>query len=314
MTTTGWRWVLNRWLPRAAPLAGAVLLGSVLWAPETAGASSSHAVIDVVAAENTWGSLAAQLGGNRVDVVSIVSDPNADPHEYESNPADARDFAEARYVIINGAGYDDWAEQLIGAQAVSGRKVLDVASLLGKGSSANPHFWYGPGYVARVINRITADYSALDPADRGYFAQRHAAVEAAFGSERAALAYLRTHFSGTPVAATESIFEYLAAYVHLDLVTPSAFMEAVAEGNDPSAPSVATFYRQIAAKAFRVLVYNVQTVTPLTTSLKAAAAQADIPVIGVSETIQPPIDNFEQWMTGQLSALANGLNAQALGQ
>jgi zinc/manganese transport system substrate-binding protein len=305
------RWPLR---PAGGLLAITVFLGGVLWLPTSAAASGGHAVIDVVAAENTWGSLASQLGGNRVDVVSIVSDPNADPHEYESNPNDARDFAEARFVIVNGAGYDDWAVQLIGAEAVPGRKELDVARLLDEGSTANPHFWYGPGYVDRVINKITADYEAIDPADRRYFAQRHAAVETAFQPERAALAYLRKHFSGTSVAATESIFAYLAQYVHLDLVTPSSFMEAVAEGNDPPAQSVATFYRQIAAKAFRVLVYNVQTVTPLTTSLKAAAAQADIPVIGVSETIQPPIDTFEQWMTGQLSALANGLNAQALGQ
>jgi len=282
--------------------------------PGQAGATSPHNVIDVVAAENTWGSLASQLGGNRVDVVSIVSDPNADPHEYESNPADARDFAEARFVITNGAGYDAWASQLLGAQGVPGRKVLNVARLLGKGTAANPHFWYGPGYVERVMAKITAEYVAIDPADKRYFAARHAAVEAAFQPERAALTYLRTHFSGSPVASTESIFAYLAQYLHLDLVTPSTFMQAVAEGNDPPAPSVATFYQQITAKAFRVLVYNVQTVTPLTTSLKAAAAQADIPVIGVSETIQPPIDTFEQWMTGQLSALANALNAQALGQ
>ena len=302
------------WGPPTGLLAVTVLLGCVLWSPDPASATGGHAVIDVVAAENTWGSLAAQLGGNRVDVVSIVSDPNADPHEYESNPADARDFAEARYVIVNGAGYDDWAVQLIGAEAVPGRRELDVARLLGKGSAANPHFWYGPGYVERVINRITADYEALDPGDRQYFAARHAALEMAFGPERAALSYLRSHFSGVPMAATESIVAYLAQYVHLDLVTPADFMEAVAEGNDPPARSVATFYRQIDAKAFRVLVYNVQTVTPLTTNLKAAAAQADIPVVGVSETIQPPVDNFEQWMTGQLSALANGLNAQALGQ
>lgn len=313
MSAGGRRGLRGPVVPLAGLVAATVLLGGALWSPASA-ATSHREVIDVVAAENTWGSLAAQLGGNRVDVVSIVSDPNADPHEYESNPTDARDFAEARYVIVNGAGYDSWAQQLISAEAVSGRTVLDVARLLGKGSAANPHFWYGPGYVARVINKITADYIAFDPADRGYFVQRHAVVEAAFQPERAALAYLRTHFSGTPVAATESIVAYLAQYVHLDLITPSPFMEAVAEGNDPPAPSVATFYRQIAAKAFRVLVYNVQTVTPLTTSLKAAAAQADIPVIGVSETIQPPIDTFEQWMTGQLSALANGLNAQALGQ
>ncbi|HXQ19786.1 MAG TPA: zinc ABC transporter substrate-binding protein [Acidimicrobiales bacterium] len=307
------RWV--RWLlvPRSGLVVVTMALAGLSWASVPAGATG-HEVIDVLAAENTWGSLATQLGGNRVHVVSIVSDPNADPHEYESNPADARDFAEARYVIVNGAGYDAWASQLLGAQGVSGRKVLNVARLLGKGTAANPHFWYGPGYVERVMAKITADYGALDPADRGYFTARRAAVEAAFRPERAVLTYLRTHFSGAPVASTESIFAYLAQYVHLDLVTPSAFMQAVAEGNDPPAPSVATFYQQITAKAFRVLIYNVQTVTPLTTSLKAATAQMNIPVIGVSETIQPPIDTFEQWMTGQLSALANALNAQALGQ
>ena len=90
MTTTVWPWVSSRWLAPAGLLAVGALLAGVLWVPEPAGASSAHEVIDVVAAENTWGSLAAQLGGNRVDVVSIVSDPNADPHEYESNPADAR--------------------------------------------------------------------------------------------------------------------------------------------------------------------------------------------------------------------------------
>src|SRR5579863_4374826 len=95
----------------------AVLLGA--WAPAVPVGAAGHRVIDVVAAENTWGSLAAQLGGNRVDVVSIVSDPNADPHEYESNPADARDFAQANYVVVNGAGYDDWAQQLLGAQSVA---------------------------------------------------------------------------------------------------------------------------------------------------------------------------------------------------
>jgi zinc/manganese transport system substrate-binding protein len=105
----------------------------------------------------------------------------------------------------------------------------------------------------------------------------------------------------------------MAEYLHLDLVTPYDFMKAVAEGNDPPMNSEATFYKQIQQKAFKVLVYNVQTVTPLTTNIKESAARQNIGVIGVSETIQPPIDTFQEWMDGELSALANALNADALG-
>ena len=267
----------------------------------------------VVAAENTWGSIAAQLGGDHVSVTSIVSDPNADPHEYESSPADARLLASANYVIVNGAGYDSWADQLLAAQPESARKVLDVANLVGKRAGNNPHFWYDPTYVDAVIDRITSDYKALDPAQASYFAAQHDAFEQLLAPYKQHLAYIQQHFSGVPIAATESIFAYMAEYVHLDLITPPAFMDAVAEGNDPPASTVVTFTSQIHAKAFDVLVFNVQTITPLTTGLKEQAAAQDIPVIGVSETIQPPIATFEEWMDGQLDALINGLNAKALG-
>jgi zinc/manganese transport system substrate-binding protein len=298
------------------PVAAAVLLlAAVLGGcASTAASAGSAGVINVVAAENFWGSIAAQLGGAKVHVISIVSDPNTDPHEYESSPADARELAGAEYVILNGAGYDDWADKLLSAQPESGRRVLTVATLLGKKDGDNPHFWYNPAYVFAVMSRITADYKAIDPGEASYFSSQYAFVQQAFAPYRERLAYVRQHFAGEQVAATESIFQYMAQYLHLDLVTPYPFMEAVAEGNDPPAQSEATFVNQIQAKAFRVLVYNVQTVTPLTTTMKEQTAAQDIPVIGVSETIQPPIATFQDWMDGELDSLINALNANALGQ
>jgi len=268
----------------------------------------------VVAVENTWGSIAAQLGGGRVAVTSIVSDPNADPHEYESTPADARLMASANYVIINGAGYDSWADQLLAAQPEPARKVLDVADLVGKRPGDNPHFWYNPAFVDTVVTRITADYASLQPAGAAYFAAQASAFQQLLAPYRQRLADIQRRFGGVPVAATESIFQYMAEYLHLDLVTPAAFMDAVSEGNDPSAASLVTFTRQIATRAFRLMVVNVQTVTPLTTGLSQQAIKLHIPVVGVSETMQPATATFEEWMDGQLDSLIDGLNAGATGR
>src|SRR6266852_8307817 len=138
----------------------------------TGGSTNLHpGSLNVVAAENFWGNIAAQLGGLKVNVQSVVTDPNADPHEYESSANDARAFAEAGLVILNGAGYDDWGKKLLDANPASARHVLTVADLLGKKVGDNPHFWYSPDYVVKVADRITAQYKSIDSADASYFDQ-----------------------------------------------------------------------------------------------------------------------------------------------
>ena len=124
---------------------------------------------NVVAAENVWGSIAAQLGGDRVTVTSIIDNPNADPHDYEPTTEDARAMAAANLVIENGVGYDPWAQRLIDANPVSGRRVLDVGTLVGVTTDGNPHRWYSPSDVQQVIDAITLEYTKLDPADASYF-------------------------------------------------------------------------------------------------------------------------------------------------
>jgi zinc/manganese transport system substrate-binding protein len=295
---------------RSAPV---VLLIALVGAsiPPAAASPQRQNILTVVAAENFWGSLAGQLGGRLVHVTSIVSDPNADPHEYETSSADARAVAGADYVIVNGAGYDSWANRLLSAQPEPGRRVLTVSSFLGKPNGSNPHLWYDPSAVSAVVNRITADYEALEPAARSYFAARHTAVETALAPYRAELSSIRARFHGVAVASTESIFVYLARYLGLRLVSPPAFMEAVAEGVDPPASALATFEHQIQTRAFRVLVYNTQTVTPLTTQLRQQATSAGLAVVGISETLQPPGTTFQRWMLGELGKLARALGARS---
>ncbi len=276
--------------------------------------TSHNSKIQIVAGENFWGSLVSQLGGNKVQVVSIVSDPNADPHEYESSNTDAREFASADYVVLNGAGYDSWGDKLLAASPNSKRRVLTVAGFLGKKEGDNPHFWYSPAYVNRVVTRMESDLAAIDPSDSSYFSNQLKSLNSSLAVYQSRIADIRKNFAGTKVAATEDIFAYLADASSLNLISPQAFIEAVAEGNDPPAASVVQFEQQIQSREPKILVYNQQTVTPLTTNIKALAAQEDIPVVGVTETIQPPNASFQEWMNAELIIIENALNASALGQ
>lgn len=278
----------------------------------TAGVSTK--TLQVVAGENFWGSIAAQLGGTHVNVQSVVSDPNADPHEYESSSDDARAFADADYVILNGAGYDAWGDKLLSASPRASRKSFIVADLLGKKDGDNPHFWYSPDDVERVIQQISADYKGLDPADAAYFDAQKTRYETALAPYRARIASIKEQFAAKPVSSTESIFAYLADALGLNLISPSDFMQAVSEGNDPPAASVAAFQDQLQNKQAVLLIYNLQTATAVTTNIKHIAEGLDIPVVGVTETIQPPDATFQDWMNAQLIAIQNGLNANALSQ
>jgi zinc/manganese transport system substrate-binding protein len=269
--------------------------------------ASNGKVLQVVAAENFWGSLVSQLGGTHVNVLSIVSDPNADPHEYETNTTDARAIANADYVIVNGAGYDSWADKLLSAGGNTNRKVLKVADLLGQKEGDNPHFWYSPTYVNQVVAQMEQDLIATDPADADHYKQQYATLQSSLAGYQNQIASIKQQYSGVKVGATEDIFVYFADAAGLNLISPPAFIQAVAEGNDPPASSVVVFQNQIKAKQMKVLVYNTQTVTPLTESIKSLTNAQKIPIIGISETTQPPTAAFQDWMSAEVTALQNAL-------
>jgi zinc/manganese transport system substrate-binding protein len=268
-------------------------------------------LVEVVAAENFWGSIAAQLGGSKANVQSVVSDPNADPHEYESSTNDARAFADAALVILNGAGYDDWGQKLLAANPSNHRQVLTVAVLLGKKAGDNPHFWYDPDYMIRVADRITASYKSIDPTDAAYFDQQRGTLASAVKPYLDRIAEIKAKFAGKPAGSTESVFVYTANATGLNLISPAEFMQAVSEGNDPPAGAVATFQDQVTNRQIKVLVYNVQTATSITTNMKNLAVANHIPVVGISETLQPDTAAFQDWQLRQLTTLENALTAGA---
>lgn len=310
-----WRWLALNDVGLLARLLALPLLLLVLSAcgiPTSSGTNGGK--VQVVAAENFWGSIAAQVGGEHVNVTSIIANPNTDPHDYEPTPADARLIANADYVIFNGAGYDPWVRQQLDANPVSRRSELEIGKLLGKQEGDNPHFWYNPEYVTRVVNQITSGLKGLDAADAAYFDQQNQQfLTVGLKGYHDLITTIQQQYQGTSVGATESIFEYLAFALGLNLISPPGFMKAISEGIEPTAEDKATFDQQVTQKAIKVFVYNKQNATPDTNALKAKAQQAGISIVAITETLDPGNASFQAWQAAQLQALEQAL-AQATGK
>jgi zinc/manganese transport system substrate-binding protein len=265
--------------------------------------------IAVVTAENFWGSIAAQLGGAHVTVRSIVSSPNTDPHSYEPTPADGRALATAQYVIANGVGYDPWVAKLVAANPVPARSVLTVGDLVAVKEGGNPHRWYSPDDVHRVIEQITADYKRIDPADAGYFDQQKQAYEThGLARYNQLIAEIKSRYGGTPIGASESIVTPLAEGLGLKMASPEAFLDAVSEGTDPTAADKVTVDQQIRTKQIRIFVFNSQNSTPDVAVLVTAAKAQGIPVARVTETLEPASASFQDWQVDQLQGIEQALS------
>ena len=284
------------------------------WRSTAGDATTRGRVLQVVAAENFWGSIAAQLGGDRVHVSSVITSPATDPHDYEPTSADARTMAGAQLVIVNGIGYDPWADKLLAANPVQGRLVLNVGDLVGIEPGGNPHRWYSPTDVEKVTNEIVRDYSKLDPKDAGFFKQQRALfANRGLARYRGLIARIRRAYRGVPVGASESIFQPLAQALGLKLVTPPSFLRAITEGAEPTARDKSTIDRQIARRQIKVWVFNSQNSTPDVQRITDAARKRGIPVTTITETLTPASARFQDWQSGQLQALAGAL-AKATGR
>jgi len=272
-------------------------------------ASSGSGKLQVVAAENFWGSIAAQLGGEKVVVRSIIVNPDTDPHSYEPTAGDARTMAGAQLAIVNGIGYDEWASHLLAANPSSGRVVLDVGSRLGLKQGDNPHQWYSPDHVRAVIEEIAADYDKLRPTDASYFAQQKTALETrGMARYKALIEQIRARYAGVPVGYSESIFQPLGEALGLTLLTPYSFAKAIAEGTEVSAQDKQTVDRQASNHEIEVWVYNSQNVTPDVQRVNSLARAAHIPVVTVTETLSPATASFEQWQVAELERIEQALH------
>lgn len=269
------------------------------------GARSNRSVT-VIAAENFYGDLASQIGGDKINVVSIVSDPNADPHEFESSSKNAIDYANARLVIENGLGYDSWSDHLLSANPSSTREVINSGDLLGLKNGDNPHVWYDLSYVKIISKEIYIKLSKVDPSNMKYYEINYLKLANQLDILIAKENNISLKHPGAKVSSTESVFYYFAKSMNINVISPMEFMQAVSEGNDPPANTVAEFSDQLNNKIPSILIYNLQTETPITQSMKKIAEKNNIKVIGITETM-PANSTYEKWINDELDAIDGAL-------
>lgn len=271
----------------------------------SANATSTSHIIKVVAAENFYGDLVKQLGGSHVSVTSILADPNVDPHEYQSNAQTSITVSQADLVIENSGGYDDWMDKILSASP-NGKRLLLKGYAIATPLPDNPHVWYSFDNAAKIARAITGALKKLDSADSAAFDGNLQAFQQSLQPLQQKIVSIKAQYHGTSVGLTETIYLYQTSLEGLQVLTPFEFEKAVAEGNDPPADTVIAATDQINKRQVRVLIYNKQTVTPITTNLEDLARSKHIPIVPVTETM-PPSKTYQTWMMDQLIALQTAL-------
>ncbi len=263
--------------------------------------------LDVVAAENTYGDIASQIGGSHVSVTSILTSPSADPHLFDPGASTGLAVAGAKVVLQNGLGYDAFMTRLEDAAPSKNRVVVTMADVLGvQGKDANPHLWYDVPRLDRIATAIAAAFARADPSHAVVYRRGLHRFERSLAPLRHEVATIRARFGGVPVAYTEPVPGYLVAAAGLRNLAPDSFTRLIEEGTEPSPSAIAAMNTLVSDHRVRVLLYNSQAVSPITARLRAAAQRAGTPVVPVSETL-PPHLTFQQWQLGQARALAAAL-------
>ncbi|MGH2513886.1 MAG: metal ABC transporter solute-binding protein, Zn/Mn family [Candidatus Limnocylindrales bacterium] len=267
----------------------------------------SAAPIPVLGAENFYADLLAQVGGSRVSAASLLNNPNADPHAFESSPRAATLVADAQLVVVNGLGYDAFMDKLLAASPNPSRVVIHVQQLLGLADGSNAHAWYAPTTMPRVAIAVAAALTTLDPANAFYFNARAQIYLDSLKPLAAKIADMKARFSGAPVAVTEPVAGDLAGAIGLDVLTPDGFQKSIEDGIDPAPIDVARQSDLLTGRLVRILIYNSQVTTPITSQMRELAEANGIPVVGMAETIPAAFADFQDWQLAQLNALEQAL-------
>ena len=290
--------------PLVPVVALALLLGGCTAAPE-----ADDGVIHIVASTNVYGDIAQTIGGDAVQVTSIIDDPAQDPHQFEANGRVQLALSRADIVIVNGGGYDDFATTMLAASGNADARVIDAVELSGYDASAddfNEHVWYDYPTVQTVAKAIAAALDIADPANASAYDGR----AGGFVSSLDALIQLEGSVAavaqGEGAIITEPVPLYVLEASGLQNLTPPEFSEAIEEDSDVPAALLQSVLNLIGDGSAAIVVYNAQTGGPQTDAVLDVASETGVPALGVTETLPDGLD-YVAWQTGFLQDLLTAL-------
>lgn len=268
-------------------------------------AIAANANVTIVAAENTYGEVAKEIGGTYVDVISILNNPAQDPHLFTTTPSTAKAINNANIVVYNGADYDPWILPMLATEGHKGRVIINVAELMHIKSGDNPHIWYLPATMPTFAKTLTNALIHLDPAHQAYYKNQLIQFNQSYQIIFTTIAHLKQQYQHQPVIATEPVFGYMAKSAGLDM-HGEAFQINVMNDVPPTISQIKSFEDDLSHHSVVLLIYNNQVINPLTEHMKKLAEEKNIPVFGVSEMIQPGT-SFVQWIMNELNELDKAL-------
>ncbi len=270
--------------------------------------ASLHAIaapIKIVAAENFYGDVARQIGGSHVQVTSILSNPDQDPHLFEASPSVGKALANAKIVVYNGADYDPWMVKLLSAPSGTSRKTIVVGELLQKKAGDNPHLWYEPDAMPAYARELASSLQSDDPSHAADYAKNLQNFLNTLKPIDDRIAAIKAKYAGTPVTATEPVFGYMAQALGLAMRNEK-FQLAVMNGTEPSASDVAAFEGDLKSHHVHLLFYNSQASGGAAQRMRDLALKVGVPVVGVTETA-PAGKAFQAWVLDELNAVEKAL-------
>jgi zinc/manganese transport system substrate-binding protein len=298
---------------RAIALAASTLVCALALAA-AAGCGSEEAAADdgvqVVASTNVYGDLARTIGGDRVQVTSVIDDPSADPHSYEASVRTQLAVSQADLVIENGGGYDDFMDTLLSATEADPTVLIavEVAGLDADAAAFNEHVWYDLPAMSELTGQVATALGEIDPAGASAYAANAAQLQQGIAALVAQEDQARPVTAGIGVVVTEPVPGHLLDALGAQDLTPAEFSAAIEEGGDVSPAVLRETLDLISAGRGRALVYNEQTSGPETEQVLNAARAAGIAVVPVTETL-PDGEDYLSWMGGNLDAVVAALTA-----
>lgn len=275
----------------------------VIFAPTIA----NNDKLRVTTSSGVWGGIAKQIGGDHVHVVSILDDPSADPHLYESGAKDASDVTQADIVIVNGLGYDDFMDKALATTPNSNRTVVHIAQTLKAADDANPHLWYDIQNIQQVAGAFESAMSEKDPVHATEYKKNLSVFVDSLQPVFVARDTIRTEHPNAAIGITERVADYLLASATMRITSPEGFATAIEDGTEPSPSDQSALRELITSKKIKALIYNTQAESKTTQDIRTLAEQNNIPVVEVSES-QPKDMRYQDWQLAILESLLKALS------